>query len=137
MHTARSALIRWPELRVHVSKPGFWAGLVSGVMSWLLQKGPLARRYPPGFRKTMGKVDPRLPEHERGLGLIGEKEQIFLPMPRLESGLDLTFEGRALHAALDPDTGIPFAEDSKGWRPLQLWSRWYGFSASYPACRVG
>jgi len=137
MHTVQTALARWPDLRVHISRPGFLGGLLARVMSWLLQKGPLARRFPPGFRKTMGEVDSRLPEHEMGLGLVGATEQIFLPMKSLTDGLDLDFEGQSLHAAIDSESGIPYAEDPQGHRPIQLWARWYGFSASYPDCKIG
>jgi len=141
IHTVKSAAKRWPDLRVLISRPGFLGALFGRVFARMLGPGLLGRRLlgrrlPPGFRKTMGPVDPRLPEHTRGLGVIGNEEQVFLPMACLADGLELSFEGHRLHAGLDPDSGVPFAEDAASARPLQLWSRWYGFSLTYPDCRI-
>jgi len=136
IHSVASALRRWPDLAVHVSRAGLKGALLSRLLTWLLDRGPLARRLPPGFRRTMGPVDSRLPEHTRGLGLMGDAEQLFIPQDRLRDGLDLEFEGQHLHAGIEPDSGVPFAKDAQGGRPLQLWSRWYGFSLSHPDCKI-
>lgn len=136
IQSVQSALRQDPDLRVLISGPSLHGRLLARLFHWLLNRGPMTRHFPPGFRKTMQSVDPRLPEHERGLGLIGNKEQVFIRTESLTQGLDLDFEGKHLHAALDPDSGVPFAQDAQGQRPLQLWARWYGFSATYPDCKI-
>jgi hypothetical protein len=89
--------------------------------------------FPPGFRGTMETVDPRLPEMEYGLGVVVDGVATFYPMALLADGL---IDGE-LHIQVDPDDGIPVARISNGEeRPFQLFSRWYGFSLTWPRCRV-
>ncbi len=96
---------------------------------------------PPHFRHSMRqKIDPRLPEGEQGLGVIGENDQgKFYPMRALPKGgaVDDVWQGRRLRIERNGLDGVPFARwlDDEG-APMQLLSRWYGFSFTYPDCPI-
>ena len=92
--------------------------------------------FPPRFRGTMSEVDPRLPEFEHGLGVVVDGVPTFYPMALIGEGLT---DGD-LQIRIDPDDGIPVARINPAaegeQRPFQLFSRWYGFSLTWPGCRV-
>ena len=130
MTNVETALQREPNLPVHLSRPG--------TMGLLMKWGShlLDGRFPPGFRKTMALIDGRLPEMEIGLGVVTDQTQRFYPLPTISAPLDDTLDGRAIHLAIGIDS-IPTAIWSDDeTRPTQLFSRWYGFSLTYPKCEV-
>lgn len=97
----------------------------------------------PKFRKSMHKkIDPRLPEGEQGLGLVDGTEQgKFYPVKMIPEGgegevID-EWLGRKVRIKRNPLDGVPFATwvDSEE-TPMQLLSRWYGFSFTYPGCEI-
>jgi hypothetical protein len=93
--------------------------------------------FPPGFRRTMGPNDERLPELTHGLGVITEGGQRFYPLDRIVDGLEDELGGRRLVVNLNPETHVPSAmwlDD--GTRAIQIFSRWYGFVAAYPRTNV-
>lgn len=92
---------------------------------------------PPPFRRTMDASDPRLPENTNGLGVIVEGRARFYPMNALAQGIDETWNGRAMRIGLGKLDGAPhatWAQDDS--RPMQMLSRWYGFSSTFPDCEI-
>lgn len=98
----------------------------------------------PGFfRRSMhSEVDPRLPEGENGLGLMTDDHQgKFYPMSAIPKGEQIEDEwmGEKIIVARGPIDGVPRArwanKEIKG-RPMQLLTRWYGFSFTYPDCEI-
>lgn len=94
--------------------------------------------YPPGFQKTMQKVDDRLPEMVTGLGLFEGKTAKFYPYSQLsEEPIKDHFNGLEVEVALSKEDRVPFAIlASDGSRPTQLFSRWYGFSLTFPDTEI-
>jgi hypothetical protein len=74
-----------------------------------------------------------------GLGVVVEAARRFYALDRIkEAGkLEDQLGGRALSIDIDPVSKVPaamFVDD--GGRPIQFFSRWYGFSAAYAGCDV-
>lgn len=95
----------------------------------------------PNFRRSMsGEIDARLPEHEQGLGIMSEQnEGKFYPMKVIpKTGIiEDKWQGRKLVIERNALDGVPFAR----WvdadePPMQLLTRWYGFSFTYPNCEI-
>ena len=114
------------------SRPG-WARRL--VMRFLFFGGKLAW-FPPGFRATMGGSDPRLPEMEMGLGVVDGDVRRFYPRRAIGEGLDDRIAGRRIRIAPGASDRTPRASWEDGSRPLQMFTRWYGFAASFPGCEV-
>ena len=133
LETAASAAARAPETRLSRSRR-------HPVLAWLLGVargiwGVLGRP-PPFFPATMAAVDPRLPQMTMGLGVVAGEAR-FYPLRAIGDGIDDAWHGRRLRVALGPGDRIPravWADD--GTRPLQLFSRWYGFVLTYPNCAL-
>jgi hypothetical protein len=92
---------------------------------------------PPWFRGTMAPADARLPPMTHGLGVVVGGIQRFYPMARLKEGRTDVLAGRTLRIQIDPEDGMPKATWDDGSRPMQIFSRWYGFSYTYPDCELG
>ena len=93
------------------------------------------------FRKSMHKaIDPRLPEGEQGLGLVDGTEQgKFYPVKMIPKGGEVIDEwlGHKVRINRNALDGVPFATWLEtGEEPMQLLSRWYGFSFTYPDCEI-
>jgi hypothetical protein len=91
---------------------------------------------PPGFKRTMEAGDPRLPELSQGLGVMHEGRARFYPSSALQEPIVDDWGGRALRVALSV-ARVPeatWADD--GEPPMQLFTRWYGFSFTFPGCEV-
>ena len=132
--TVAAELARSPDTQVLVGELGLIGTLASKVQASSVRgKGVL----PPGFRKTMGEMDERLPYGETGLGVVVGEVARFFPSARLESsGWTGDMAGRRLHVRLREDR-VPFATwVDDGTRPFQLFTRWYGFSFTYPGCEI-
>ncbi|MFQ5985881.1 MAG: DUF3179 domain-containing (seleno)protein [Thermoplasmata archaeon] len=130
----RTALRSDRELTVSLSKPKR-AARVFGWMSrhTFRRKGFL----PPGFRRTMRGRDDRLPEMTHGLGVMTGEVQRFYPMSRIAKGIEDELASRPLRIQVDPETQVPTAVWSDdGTRPMQIFSRWYGFVATFPRTEV-
>jgi hypothetical protein len=132
--TVEAALGRNPGLTISQSKPG----LLGKAMSWI-GKNPFKTPgfFPPKFRGTMGAKDKRLPEMERGLGVVLEGRETFYPHSAISAGIVDDVNGRALRIAVDPADKVPFAEwVDNNERPMQLFTRWYGFAFTYPETTI-
>ena len=93
------------------------------------------------FRGSMSKaIDGRLPEDEQGLGIIDEQDNgKFYPMRHLPKGQIVTdlWNGRTVLIERGAIDGVPSATWADGSEPpMQLLSRWYGFSFTYPNCDI-
>lgn len=114
-----------PDLRVYLSNPTLLGRLMAWAHRWL----PI--KLPPHFRGTMGKPDDRLPEMEMGLGVVTDGVRRFYPKQSIGEGIDDEIDRRPLHIRIGED-GVPVARWDDGSRPFQLFTRWYGFSYTYP-----
>jgi len=126
--TVGRALADTPDLLLLTSRQSFSARL----LSWFFSLSISRSRIPPGFRRTMGPLDRRLPEMEIGLGVIANSRQCFYPLVHLGDEIEDHWQGAVLHIAVNPRDGIPEAFFPDGSRPLQMFTRWYGFSFTYP-----
>jgi hypothetical protein len=87
--------------------------------------------FPPGFKKTMGPADDRLPPLAHGLAVIDGDAARFYPSQRLPRPIEDELAGSPLLLSTGDDD-IPFATRPDGTRPMQLFMRWYGFSYTWP-----
>jgi hypothetical protein len=138
-HTSvHRALQKNPYLEIALSSPPLLMRLLAPIMNRGRKKGFL----PPGFRKTMSSVDTRLLEMTSGLGIITEHVQRFYPVEVIkEAGgkIQDLVDGRIITVFIDPDDHIPhaiFDNETADQRPMQLFSRWYGFYLTYPECEI-
>ena len=132
MTTVQAALTKDPELLLHVSRPP----LPGRLMAWAHRLNMMQGRFPPGFRSTMGKPDTRLPEMAMGLGVIGILVRRFYPFERIKAGIEDEIDGERIRIFVDPLDSMPSAEYMDGSRPVQLFTRWYGFSSTFPGCEI-
>ncbi len=132
--TVGAALEDDPSLQVLRPRP---ASLVALLMRWF-HRSTIGKRgfLPPGFRKTMAEVDPRLPEMEQGLGVMADGQARFFATRDIGDGIDDDWDGRTLRVEVGPIDRVPFAVWGDGKRPLQIFTRWYGFSFNYPGCGI-
>jgi hypothetical protein len=129
MTNVETALKHEPSLRVHHSTPTFVGRLLVWARRWLPMK------VPPHFRGTMGKPDDRQSEMEIGLGIVTDGVRRFYPKRSIGEGIDDKIDGQTLHIHIGEDA-VPVAKWGDGSRPMQLFTRWYGFSYTYPDCEV-
>ena len=93
------------------------------------------------FRNSMhSAIDPRLPEGEQGLGVMDELNGgKFYPMRAIPKGgaIEDQWLGRTLRIERGAIDGVPFARwVDNNQPPMQLLTRWYGFSFTYPNCDI-
>jgi hypothetical protein len=94
----------------------------------------------PGFfyASLSEPIDPRLDKLTQGLGVIVGKKAKYYPMDRIPvNGI----HDRWLDHTLCIERGAIDAVPSATWldldeRPMQLLSRWYGFSFTFPHCEI-
>ena len=95
---------------------------------------------PPRFRQSMSQeIDPRLPEMTQGLGVTAGYRGKFYPLQAIPKGsyIDDVWQKRPLRIERSELDGVPFARwQDSGEPPMQLLSRWYGFSFTYPKCDI-
>lgn len=110
--------------------------MAARLISWFLSLPWTRNTLPPGFRRTMGHPDTRLPEMEIGLGVVAEQHQRFYPLARIGAGLVDRWRGLRLHITVGPIDRMPQARFADGSRPFQIFTRWYGFAFTYPGCEI-
>lgn len=137
MTTLKAALSQNPETRVLISNyPSLQKWIAGRLYSRFIQAKVLMPFF---FRWSMqGQPDPRLPELTQGLGVIFDGNAKYYPLFTIPpEGLDDRWLNRRLHIQLDQMDGVPQAtwvETDR--RPMQLLTRWYGFSFTYPGCDI-
>jgi hypothetical protein len=114
-----------------------------------LQKWVAGRLYPkfiharvllPFFFRWSMQTEPdsRLPKLTQGLGVIVNGRAKYYPLERIPfDGVEERWRNRTLRVELSKIDGSPraFWKDTKE-HPMQLLSRWYGFSFTYPDCEI-
>jgi hypothetical protein len=139
-HTSvKRALKQWPNLHIALSTPPIWMRIIAPMM----QKGRKRGFLPPMFRKTMDIVDPRLSEMTSGLGIITESVQRFYPVEFIKKAgghIADVVDGRDISIDLHQEDQVPHAVYAKmqyeNDRPMQIFTRWYGFYLTYPQCQI-
>lgn len=90
----------------------------------------------------MSAVDTRLPEMASGLGVITDIVQRFYPVETIKQAggkIKDLLDGRIITVFIDPDDHVPHAiydDKTEDKRPMQLFTRWYGFYLTYPDCKI-
>lgn len=132
----KTALKKWPGINIALSRPPLIVRLLIPFISRYMQRGFL----PPNLKRTMDKVNDRLPEMTNGLGVVIDNVQRFYPVERIkeEGGvIKDVLNGKSIIVIINPEDQIPYAfynENSE--RPMQLFTRWYGFYLTFPNCEV-
>ena len=94
----------------------------------------------PGFfyASLSEPIDPRLDKLAQGLGVIVGKKAKYYPMDRIPAyGIRDQWLNRVLCIERGAVDGVPHATWLEtGEEPMQLLSRWYGFSFTYPGCEI-
>ena len=131
MTTVAGALQLDPHVQLARSRPSLMKRLAGHAMTRLH-----FIRFPPGFRKTMDAPDDRLPEWTLGLGVIEDGGACYYPTESIGDGIEDVWGDRVLRVGIGQSDRVPFAEWKDGVRPMQLFSRWYGFSYTFVGCRI-
>lgn len=132
--TVAAALSADPEVSLSRSIQPTWRGRLFGFFN--RHKIDSSGFMPPHFFRTMGAPDKRLPRMSQGLGVVVDEEARFYPLEILDAGtVTDDWNGRTLEVARGEDR-VPFAEWEDGARPFQLFTRWYGFSYTFPGCAI-
>lgn len=94
----------------------------------------------PGFfyASMNAPIDPRLDKLTQGLGVIVGKKAKYYPLDRIPvEGIQDLWLGRILCVKRETLSGVPYARWGRtDEAPMQLLSRWYGFSFTYPQCEI-
>ncbi|PTX55361.1 uncharacterized protein DUF3179 [Melghirimyces profundicolus] len=133
--TVREGLDHWGDLSVTWSRFSQEIQQRTETMNQMHANAQL----PPGFTETMGEADPRLSLMTSGVGLVGEATRRFYPLEEIRrQGGELhdEWEGRRVRISLGSGD-LPAVEFPEGGRPpFYLFTRWYGFSYTYPKCEI-
>ncbi len=139
--TVQAELERYPNsIFIHSER----LPLMAKIMRWFFGQNLIERtglKLPPRFRRSMHReIDPRRPEMDQGLGIIDENDKgKFYPMKQIPRGgmVEDVWNGRVLIIERGQTDGVPFARwKDSGEPPMQLLTRWYGFSFTYPDCDI-
>lgn len=137
MTTVVAAQATYPGLEVSIS--GF-RSFKKRLAQWLYPRFIHDRvLFPWFFHASLSEpIDPRLDKMTQGLGVIVGERAKFYPMRSIvEGGIEDDWQGRRLHVNRGTLDGVPHAR----WvgtdeEPMQLLTRWYGFSFTYPNCEI-
>jgi hypothetical protein len=133
--TASAAQKRFPNSEISISKPPLRARFFKlGLKKLFRGKGFI----PPTFHRTMQEKDSRLGPMVQGLGVVEGDAATFYPMDAIKTAIEDKWGAKQRHLTveIDPLDQLPRATFTNGERPFQLLTRWYGFSFTYPGCRV-
>jgi hypothetical protein len=137
MTTVVAAQAAYPGLEVSIS--GF-RGFEMRLAQWLYPRFIHDRvLFPWFFYASLSEpIDPRLDKMTQGLGVIVGEQAKFYPLRSIsESGINDDWQGRTLHIACGLLDGVPHARwAGTDEEPMQLLTRWYGFSFTYPRCGI-
>jgi len=137
MTTVAAAHATYPEIDVSLS------GLHSfnkRLAQWLYPRFIHGRVFFPWFfYASLSKpIDSRLDKMTQGLGVIVGRQAKFYPLGSIaEDGINDDWQGRVLHVIRGALDGVPHASwAGTDEEPMQLLTRWYGFSFTYPNCEI-
>ena len=135
--TVGSALCEYPDIEISLSS---YRSIRKWFAGTLYPKFIYARVLLPFFfRWTMQhKPDPRLPELTQGLGVIVDGRAKYYPLPAIPAnGLEDRWLNRTLRVECSKNDGVSHAFwNDTSEKPMQLLTRWYGFSFTYPGCEI-
>ncbi len=137
MTTVAAALAEQPDLTVTLSTHrSLRRKLAQALYPYFIHR----RVWFPGFlyASMNAPVDARLDRLTQGLGVIVGKRAKFYPMQNIPAGgFDDYWGAHALYIARHSIDGVPFAKwKDTSEEPMQLLTRWYGFSFTYPECEI-
>ena len=138
--TAAQTLEAYPNAQIAISNTlPLWRRLFSRIQRY--SAGRKEGFLPPRFRGTMGTADSRRPRMEMGLGVWTKKTRRYYPLKTVREqadGLIDKIDGRSVLISMDPISHSPTAvyQDGEGERPLQMFTRWYGFAYTFPGCEI-
>ena len=132
--TIGPALEQYPGLMLCRSRPVFWVRWLTRLAPWMVRGRGLIPYF---FHRTMGVRDERRPMMDHGLGVIVDGNARYYPLSTLR-GKEVTddWNGRVLRHRISEDDHLPAAVWEDGSRPFQIFTRWYGFSFTYPGCEI-
>lgn len=138
MTTIEAALAEYDDVTLHRSDKFSFTSLL---MRLIFRGGFIngERFLPPHFRSTMQETDPRLPEMTQGLGIFEEGDAVFYPMDAVpQEGIEAEWQGRKICVRKGEIDRVPYAVymDNPKERPMQLLTRWYGFSLTFPKVKI-
>ena len=137
VRVVRAARWEYPDLIVHASENH---GLLACIAQRLYPRFIYSPVWlPPPFYASMSRqIDPRLPRLTQGFGVIAGGKARYYPISVIPmEGLEDAWGARILHIARGALDGVPQARwKDTGEFPMQLLSRWYGFSFTYPYCEI-
>jgi hypothetical protein len=132
--TAEAELANHPETRFVPMKPPLKGKLMAVVHRRKVDSGGFI---PPPFFNTMGEPDTRLDRNEQGLGVMVDGEARFYRTADLSEPVTDDWGGRTLRLARGEVDRVPGARwEDDGTIPFQLFTRWYGFSYTFPGCAI-
>jgi hypothetical protein len=137
MTTVAAAQAAYPSLDVSLSG---YRSLKKRLAQWLYPRFIHGRVWFPWFfyASLSEPIDPRLDKMTQGLGVIVVERARFYPMHSIvEGGIYDDWQGRTLHITRGVLDGVPHARWAEtDEEPMQLLTRWYGFSYTYPKCDI-
>lgn len=137
MTTVAAARTEYPDLTVSLSG---YRSLRSKLAQRLYPHFIHGKVWLPGFfYASMDEpIDPRLDKLAQGLGVIVGKRAKYYPLNRIPvEGIGDHWLGRVLCVEREPISGVSHARwQDTNEEPMQLLSRWYGFSFTFPQCEI-
>lgn len=132
--TVAAALADHPDLQILRSRPNLFGRLMGRVMlTRQIRGGGLMPWY---FHTTMTPRDKRRKRMDQGLGVVIDGRAKYYPCSAIKQGIRDHFGERELHVFVRKIDRIPTATWEDGEQPFQLFTRWYGFSYTYPGCEI-
>lgn len=154
--TLESALKKYKNLKIAVSKQPWYIKVMNIIIK--IKKRSNKHIMPKFFLKTMEKEDSRLDRSELGLGIWDDSKAIFYKYEDINNKEVIIdkFNGKDIIVYLDKANNIPVCSYISGgksvkWnngkieltdgeileeKPMQLYSRWYGFSYTFKDCEI-
>jgi hypothetical protein len=137
MTTVAAALMEYPDITV---SPSNFRSFRRRLAQSLYPRFIHGKVWLPGFFHTSMNepIDARLDKLTQGLGVIVGNKAKYYPMSQIPAkGLYDQWLGHILHVQRGAIDGVPRARwQDTNEEPLQLLSRWYGFSFTYPQCEI-
>jgi hypothetical protein len=137
MTTVAAAVAEHPEITV---SPSTYRSFRRNLAQRLYPRFIHGKVWLPGFfyASMNAPVDPRMDRLTQGLGVIVGNQAKYYPMSRIPAdGVYDPWLGRILRVQRGAIDGVPHASwQDTNEEPLQLLSRWYGFSFTYPRCEI-
>lgn len=132
--TVEGALKQHPDIPLLRSKRNLFGRLFGKLMiQRQIRGGGIMPWY---FYTTMQKRDRRRARMDQGLGVVVDGRAVYYPKDALAGGITDRWGDRELRIWIRDVDRIPTAEWEDGSIPFQLFSRWYGFSFTYPGCEI-